>query len=139
MRDSAREVVLIVLGVVIAFGVDARWEDALERRTELRVLRSIQSEMAENQLRLDQAIQVRISARQAAETLLGMTGPEAEPQLMTVVDSLLRAADRGVATYDPVTGSTDALVPGGQLSSISSDSLRLALVSWPEQLREPKR
>lgn len=136
IRDSAREVVLIVLGVVIAFGVDARWEDVLERRTEVRVLRSIQSEMAENQLRLDRAIQVRISANEAAEALLGMTGPEAPPQLMSVVDSLLRAVDRGVATYDPVTGSTDALILGGQLSSISSDSLRLALASWPEQLRD---
>ena len=42
----------------------------------------------------------------------------------------------GVATYDPVTGSTEALVVGGRLASISSDSLRLALASWPEQLRD---
>jgi hypothetical protein len=136
LRNSVREVLLIVVGVVAAFGVDARWEDYLERREELRTLRSLQVEMLENGSRLEQAIQVRMDARDAGRTLLDMTGPAAQPQLISIVDSLLMATSMGVATYDPVTGSTDALVVGGRLASISSDSLRLALASWPEQLRD---
>jgi hypothetical protein len=136
LRSSVREVLLIVVGVIIAFGVDARWEDYLERREELRTLRSLQVEMLENGSRLEQAIQVRMGARNAGRTLLDMTGPAAQPHLISVVDSLLLATSMGVATYDPVTGSTDALVVGGRLASISNDSLRLALASWPEQLRD---
>lgn len=136
LRSSVREVLLIVVGVIIAFGVDARWEDYLERREELRTLRSLRVEMLENGSRLEQAIQVRMGARNAGRTLLDMTGPGAQPQLISIVDSLLLATSMGVATYDPVTGSTDALVVGGRLASISNDSLRLALASWPEQLRD---
>jgi Family of unknown function (DUF6090) len=136
LRDSAREVILIVVGVMIAFGVDARWEDSRERREEVRILRSLQTEMVENGLRLKQVVGVRMSARDGAETLFDITGPGAQPQLSSVVDSLLAVTSTGVATYDPLTGSTDALILGGQLASISNDSLRLALASWPEQLRD---
>ena len=63
LRDSLRGVLLIVVGVMIAFGVDARWEDYWERREELRTLPSLQVEMLENGHRLERAIQVRMDAR----------------------------------------------------------------------------
>ncbi|MFV1988354.1 MAG: hypothetical protein ACC682_13820 [Gemmatimonadota bacterium] len=136
LRSSVQEVVLIVLGIAIAFSLDAMWDGVVERREERRMLSSLRSEMSVNLDRLRASVDVREAARASADALLQMTGPAAGPQNLTGIDSLMRSMRTALATYDPRTGSTDALVLGGQLSLVSNDSLRLALASWPELLRD---
>ena len=136
LRESAREMVVVVASILIAFGLDAKWDDVVERREEIRLLSSLRSEMSLNLDRIRASVAVRQAARASADALLQMTGPDAGPQDLLLVDSLMHSMRSALATYDPRTGSTDALVLGGQLSLITNDSLRLVLASWPELLRD---
>jgi len=68
-RSSAREFVLVVLGVLLAFGIQSRWEARQERRDEAGYLAALRSELVENRAQL---LQMKETARQAiaaADTL----------------------------------------------------------------------
>ena len=56
LKSRATEVVTIVLGILIAFGLDAGWDALKERREEARLLAALATEVDENIDRLDVGI-----------------------------------------------------------------------------------
>lgn len=127
---------LIVLGILIAFSLDAAWDARRAGRVERQVLRSLQSEMRFNLGELNSGDSLRAAGLEAARQLFALAGPTAAPRPWTEVEALLLQMWAGALTYDPRTGTVDAIVSGGRLDLIESDALRSALASWPEQLRD---
>ncbi len=133
---ALREVGLIVLGILIAFSLDAAWDARQVRRAEHDVLRSLQDEMEYNLRELDTGDSLRSAGLEAGRALFALTGPDVAPRPWADIESLLLRMAEGILTYDPRTGTINAIVGGGRLDLISNESLRSALASWQEQLRD---
>lgn len=136
IRDAVREVGLIVLGILIAFSVDAAWDARQVRRAERDVLHSLQGEMAYNLRELDASDSLRSAGLEAGRALFALTGPDAAMRPWADLESLLLRLSEGALTFEPRTGTINSIVGGGRLDLIRNDSLRSALASWQEQLRD---
>jgi hypothetical protein len=136
IQAAAREVALIVLGILIAFSLDAAWDVRQLRQVEQDLLRSLRSEMEFNLLELGVGDSLRAAGLEAARRLFSLTGPAAAPRPFAEIEALLLRTAEGTVTYDPRTGTVNAIVGGGRMELVRNDSLRLALASWQEQLRD---
>ena len=70
-KSSAREFVLVLLGVLLAFGIQSRWEARQERRDEAGYLMALRSELDENRVQLLRVQEVARATLAAADTMRG--------------------------------------------------------------------
>ncbi len=68
LRQSAREMVVVVTSILIAFGLDAWWDSTIERRQEHDLLSSLLTEFRSNEAQLADRISnhQRLAANAAA-------------------------------------------------------------------------
>jgi hypothetical protein len=136
VRAGVREVALIVLGILIAFGLDAAWGNRSRRIAEEELLTSLRSEAEHNLRELAREDSARAIALDAARKLFARTGPMAEPEPYAGIEAQLLQIAGGANTYEPSTGTINSIVQAGKLDLIRSDSLRMAIASWQEELRD---
>ena len=136
MRAGAREVVLIVLGILIAFAVDAGWDKRNRRITELDLLSSLRTEMVYNLQALNEEDILRASSLSAARALFALTGPGATAESYQDVETLLLQIAAGANTFEPQTGTINSILEAGALDLVRNDTLRSRIASWHEQLRD---
>ena len=122
------EIAVVVLGILIAFGLEAAWERRGTRADERAHLRALASDFAQNVERLQRHVEQeeRISAR-SRELLTLARSPEPAP-----TDSVFKLLG-GVfnsGRYEPVTGAYEALVNSAGLTLIRDDSLRASLAEF---------
>ena len=127
------EGVAIVVSILLAFGIQAWWEERQDRAEEERILVALSDEFAANREVLATNRTSHEAQQQAALTLLRAAASEiAMP--MDSVDYLLSDII-WYGTDGWVTGTMDALLSSGDIGLISNKSLQLSLASWPD-LRE---
>ena len=134
-RKAARllgEIAVVVLGILIAFGLEAAWERSGERASEQAHLRALASDFEQNVERLRRHIEQeeRISSRSKA--LLELSRNPADAPTDSVFKLLGGVFNSG--RYEPVTGAYEALVNSAGLTAIHDDSLRAALAGFNAQL-----
>lgn len=129
------ETVAIVVSILIAFGLDAWWDESREAAEERRHLVAIAADFGANQalvVRYENMYrEVDRGTRELIEMLEGRN-PEVS---VSVPDSLL-TAPAFVATYDPSRSAYDALLNGGGLATIRNEELRRQLSAWAPELED---
>jgi hypothetical protein len=117
------EVVVIVIGILIALSTDALWQNRQERTRGLEYLVALQGDMAESAATLTGAIRGDRATRGQYSEVLRWLGSD-EP--LTPTDQL--TAPRGFAPAVLPTGMLDALVATGDINLIASTDLRAQIV-----------
>ncbi len=123
------EAALIVASILLAFGIDAWWGGYRDRSEEGRVLLGLESEFREHVGTLDRTIErSNATLRRLRYLLDGEMGGAGE----TPADSLDMALwDVMLApTFDPGSGTRDALITSGRLELIRNEELRDQLSAW---------
>lgn len=127
VRTSVREVVILVLGILIAFGLDSWWDgrtESAQRRADLAALRA---DFTSNRDQLADLVerQARISrsSNRLAEIAEG-TGASAD----SVRGLLGQVFSSG--RFEPVMGAYQALVASGGFSRLRDAELRAALANF---------
>lgn len=133
LEGDLREFVVIALGVLSAFAVDAWWTGAQERQDLREELVAVEAELTESIDRLRVLADLFRLKAEAGQRLLGITGPEADAEASQDAIDLIGTVMRGDPTRAS-TASLDMLVTSGQLARIEDRELQAALASWPEQL-----
>lgn len=130
----ALEAVAIVMSILLAFAIDASWEQRAQRVEARELLTGLQSEFDVHRSELVRFRDRWVGVRAATERLLGLTGSQiaAEP---VVMDTLLLAV-LNPATFDPRTGTLEAAKGSGQLGLIGSRELRERLSAWDGVVEE---
>lgn len=133
LRRNLREMVVIVLSILIAFGIDANWDEYRDAQIERRVLGGLHDDFAANLSLIDEGTASHRRVVRAAQVILRATGPEARPY-----DGLKRDLGAANALWmtNVRTGALNAVIASGQLALISDESLRQALASWPDQVAD---
>jgi hypothetical protein len=120
------EVIVIVVGVLLALWADAFWEERVDRRKELAVLTTIHQEFVENKRRFDLAIDHHKRMFDASVLVLESTPSDCNEDL----DAAIELAVINWHTFNPVSGATQSLIASGRLDLIQDEELRIGLASW---------
>jgi hypothetical protein len=124
------EGVLIIVSILIAFAIDAWWDERQDRSEETRILEALRSEFQENADRLPTHIRIRESDAEHARVLVeqiqtvGLGG-----RVIVTPEQLMSFTVHG--SFDPTRGAFDAMLQSGDLRFIESQTLRQRLVRWP--------
>ena len=119
----------IVLSILLAFAIDAWWDERQERAEETQVLESLYVEFVANQ---DEAASVILShelAVQSVATLMELRQDEILSLSAEEVEQHMRFF-ANPRTFDAVRGSVDALTSAGKLGILRDRELREALTTF---------
>lgn len=127
---------VIVGSILLAFSLDALWDDREERARERSTLESLRDEFQENRTRLDSTRARHVELREDALRLLKVIALQGEPAGSYAIPDHLVNQIAVTETLDPVRGSLSAVLSAGDLLLIQDDSLRAALAGWPDDLQD---
>lgn len=119
------EIVLVVVGILIAIRIDGWNQENKDRAQEQRILKQLKKEYEANLLQLTEKIQMRNKIIGSAFRILRLTdgSPLVNPDSIAIELSLLMRDP----TFDPVKND---IVGTSNLQFIQNDSLRLLLSNW---------
>lgn len=119
------EGVVIVVSILLAFGIDAWWDRAVERREVQEELENVYAEFESNLSSVDYQIhlleRVRVASEHVADEIRESSGGA-----LSLPDSLVWLVSI-FPTIDPSLGAVDALVNSGRLAAIEDPALRSVL------------
>lgn len=123
-----------MLGILIAFGLDASWDRHMASVHEREHLRAIASDLEQNagQLRALIAMEDRVSANSLALLGLARSGAAVPGDSIFGLLGMVFNSRR----YEPVTGAYQALINSAGLTLIRDDSLRAALAGFSSNVND---
>ncbi len=133
----AVEGLAVVLSILLAFSIDAWWNERQERAREQVLLRGILADYRASRAEL--AERLGLAERMAQSTALLMeevSGWEGAAPL-SVPDSLVLAV-MGGPTYEPATNTLDAALGSGEIELIRNDEIRAQLAMWRRALLDTR-
>lgn len=129
------EGVVVVASILVAFALDAWWDNRQENEAFLDELASVVSEVEANLASLDLQTRLHQDAIASIDELI--TGiDDASSETISVPDSLLNRAISFAPSYDPSSGALDAFVSGGWLSRIHDPELRGRISALPSRFQD---
>lgn len=134
VKGAFVEMVVVVASILIAFGLDAWWQDRMARVEEREILQALASEFEQ----IGEEIQIMEEYRSASMDLtldfLEMTesgrveiGEDSLDYLMVFLFNFV-----GQETFP--TGVLTSVISSGQLSLIQNEQLRHELGGWPKEI-----
>jgi len=128
------EVLLVVIGILIALQVNNWTEEQKLRTIEKSVLMDLRSELYANITRLDSIINERENVLAAGRLLLEQSGPDASWDSEVNFDSLLFKVILSGWKFFPESGVVTDMLNSGKLNVIQNDSLRYMISSLPADI-----
>jgi hypothetical protein len=138
-RAAARELVIIVAGVLGALAGQAWWETRRDRIREHEYLQQLLADTRENERRVDVAIGADKLARNDLRRLANELYVATPPQNRDSALALFTGSAFSTSNFTPVTGTYGALVSSGDLRLVRTDSLRAAIVEYGATLDYEQR
>lgn len=129
VRRLVIEGAVIVLSILLAFGIDAMWDQHRERLEEDRILASLESDFVANLKSVKIIIEAHQLFQQRVARLIQLSDDEVRALSQTEVSELMLAV-ANPWTFDAVRGTTDTLVSGGKLGVLSDPRLRQSLLTF---------
>jgi hypothetical protein len=125
------ETVAIVVSILLAFAIDAWWEDRAERRAEHAAIERLLFEFSSNVEELAVNKEKHARALAGTEALLALTGPEPSlPEDEAQVGSWLMDCFQN-PTIDAHLGTVNSLIASGDLNLLQDSELQRLLVEYP--------
>ncbi len=128
------EIVLVVIGILIALQINNWNEEVKARKTEKIILNNLNQEFSANKKSLEELYQTVNNAFDANHRLIGLFNKDREYIRQFNTDSLIFRSvefDR----FAPSENVLQDLVSSGRLDIISNDRLRNALFDWSRILK----
>jgi len=124
------EGVAIILGILLAFGIDAAWDARQLRAKELEYLRALQVEMALASEELAEDHGRRDRWLVWSDSILGELSERSVPD--SVVNVWIQQVGMLMTRFFPPSSVLNDLVSSGNLSLLTSNDLRFALLSYQQ-------
>ena len=138
MRYAIGEIVLVVIGILIALQINTWNNDRIEKRKEQEVLIGLHETFSRNLENLNFIIAISQDAFDSSKKLLSLMGPNASDYTNQEVDSLIGHMIN-YSTYDPSTGAVDDIINSGKLNIIQNKVLKVNISNWSGMLNDAKK
>lgn len=132
-RATAREIGIVVAGILIAFALDSWWDRRADARREAAHLLALHADFQDNLERLRHHIAREERTMEASRTLLRLMRAGPLPPPDSVTNLLGQIFNSG--QFEPATGAYDAIVGAGDFALIRDDTLRAALAGFAASIR----
>ena len=127
LRYAIGEIVLVMVGILLALQVN-NWNEARkERNNEIKYLKNLKLDLKTDLVNLDSMIVDRHNKMVSASRLAELKPPTTIEELI-VFDSLLWNV-YGWTSFTPRTNTLDELISSGSLNIIKNDSVKFYLLS----------
>ena len=125
---------MIVGSILLAFGIDAWWDERQDREAEQEILSGLHEEFT----RIAEGLQRSGARWDSVAVAIGtaLAAAEAGRDLSLAQARASVGAVTFPNTFDPGSGVRDALIASGRLELIRDGELRNQLVAWDGVLRE---
>lgn len=130
VRRGLAEVVIIAVGILLAFSVDAWWDGVQSGRDLERALSAVRTELEVNLRLVEGSISAQRRVSDVGMELLTMTGPDASVEIAARAEDLLVSFMPTPQTR-PQVGALNSLLESGRLDEIDSEELPALLASLP--------
>jgi len=138
LGSAAREVLLIVVGVLLALSLEALWQYRGERTAEGALLEGLRAELAANLESLERTLGAHGRVARSGEELIRRLEGARDGELVMMPDSLLGDVAR-TPRYRPDMNTLDAAISSGQISLIQALEVQRSLASWRGRLLEAQQ
>ena len=128
-RKIIIEGIVIVVSILLAFGIDAMWDEYKERKAEQEVLASLKIEFEASLRELELVFGYHENARQSMNALFDMSDEEIRELDQQARSQMVMDMCNPWSFY-PVLGTTNALLGAGDLDILEDRKLREALTSY---------
>lgn len=136
LRASARDMSLIVISILIAFFLDAWWDEQTEQREISDNLQAVYQDFRSTKDELDKVVDANIAYVRDVTKLISLELNELIRLDAKSRSELAYLLPRGGLTFDPVLGSVEALISSGQLNRVRNLQLRSLIAAWPALMDE---
>jgi hypothetical protein len=123
------EIILVVIGILIAFQIDNWNEDRLENKREKVTIQNLHTELRENLTDLDSINTILKGTIKATETIFGMFGEVELQEEDKEIDSLLNHVIES-PSWKPSEFVLNDLKNSGGLSKLNNSELKILLFKW---------
>jgi hypothetical protein len=131
------EGVVIVSSILLAFGIEAAWENRGQDQRRAALFTALGNDMALARAEVDRVASFHHTGRGAVVDLLnlGPVAPGNDEQLF-LVDSLVAAAWGSAASYDAPLGAVESVLGSGELDLVSDPDLVRELTAFPAMVAD---
>lgn len=124
------EIILIVIGILIALQI-SNWNEIKKiRSSEQQYLLSLKTEFNFNKVELEKIMNRNIRNAENAIKVLNIMGPESPQIKEEELSFLLSGSLSFEVQFDPNQGVLDEIISSGKLGVFSNEELKFALSSW---------
>jgi hypothetical protein len=120
----------IVASILLAFAIDAWWDNRYEHKEERRILESLKEEFLSNAELIPVYIERHKSSAEHTMALL-QAMMAAEPGSTLRYPAAQFAQVLGHSSTNPQSGALDAILQSGELRYVSNRVIRERLAAWP--------
>jgi len=135
LKYAIGEIILVVIGILIALSINNWNEDKKEQQEEYLALKSLHSEFIESRELFNQGQRHHEMIFDGMQYLLEIL--DANRVNETLVDSIYWRLDRSAwssGTFEPSRGIVNSLINSGKQNIIRNDSLKSLLIQWSDQV-----
>ena len=137
-RYAIGEIVLVVIGILIALQINTLNNEQIEKRKEQDVLIGLHKTFSSNLENLNFIIAISQVSFDSSKALMSLMGPDASDYTNHQVDSLIGHMIN-YSTYDPSTGAVDDIINSGKLNIIQNKVLKVNISNWSGMLGDAKK
>lgn len=119
----------IVLSILLAFAIDAGWDEIQERRAEQEILAGLQTDFVSNQMQLSSVVAAH-RRRAANYSWFRSSSPDEIRRISPDSANSIYTELWGPRTFDPARSSIDALIGAGRFGVIQDRELRNRLTGF---------
>lgn len=132
--DAARDLIIVVVGILAALWLEGWWQDRQDRQEEREILIGLREEFAANANELESLIGTWTRIRQnIGETLEHMGDSENEQAVAAFQEAVSgRTFSEGKLFFDPRHGQVTSVINSGKLGLIVDSELRALIADWPD-------
>ena len=123
------EATAIVGSILLAFAIDAWWEERQGRHEEQQILQGLHAEFEENRVVLQRHFARHLEEIQSLEQVLGAIEHGRDDDAGSTIDTVLNGM-LTPSTTDIGNGVLDALLSSGRIELLSNRKLRVSLAAW---------
>ena len=135
LKYAIGEIILVVIGILIALSIN-NWNEAKkEQQEEFLALKSLHSEFIESRELFDKSQRHHEKIFDGMQYLLEIL--DARRVNESIVDSIYWGLDRSAwssGTFEPSRGIVNSLINSGKQNIIRNDSLKSLLIQWNDQV-----
>ena len=128
------EFLVVVVGILVAIGLNGWWTDRAELAHERYLLLGLQAEFKTNLALFNQTAKLHHETIEQARQLIELTGPNPGSIESLSIERLLFPLLSEMPSFHPAMGEIEAMLGAGQLGLIRNNQLRAAVAGWPGAL-----